>query len=207
MTEAEWLAGRVRKMLQYAQSKATMRQRRLIACGFCRIHWSQLPDDRLKQFVELIERYADGNTGGNTLVRAYELFGMAKKLAVANALEADLFKALRAAQASHEDPPATAFPQWQDSNLQVALLHDVFGNPFRPPPPVPPAVLAWNDASVRRLAEGIYKDRGFDRLPILADALEEAGCANSDILSHCRGPGPHIRGCWVVDLLTERGGR
>jgi hypothetical protein len=206
MTEAEWLAGRVRKMLQHARSKATMRQRRLLACGFCRIHWSQLRDDRLKQLIELIERYADGDTGGNTLVRAYKLFDVVKKLP-ANALEPDMFKALRAAQASNEDPSAAAFPQWQDSNVQVALLHDLFGNPFRPPPPIPPAVLAWNDASVRRLAEGVYQDRAFDRMPILADALEEAGCTNSDILSHCRGPGPHIRGCWVVDLLTGRGGR
>jgi hypothetical protein len=53
---------------------------------------------------------------------------------------------------------------------------------------------------VVRLAQGIYEDRAFDRLPVLADALEEAGCDNAEILSHCRGPGPHVRGCWAVDL-------
>jgi len=204
MTEADWLAGRVRTMLRYARSKATMRQRRLLACGFCRINWSQLPDDRLKRLIELIERYADGQSGGGTLVRAYELFGVVKEPAVANALDPDMLKALRAAQASNEDPPGMAFPQWQDSNLQVALLHDIFGNPFRPTPPLPPVVLAWNDGTVPKLAQAIYEDRAFNRLPILADALEEAGCNNADILAHCRQPGEHFRGCWVVDLLLGK---
>jgi hypothetical protein len=54
------------------------------------------------------------------------------------------------------------------------------------------------------MAEVIYADSAFDRLPVLADALEEAGCTISDILDHCRGPGPHVRGCWVVDLLLGK---
>ena len=55
-----------------------------------------------------------------------------------------------------------------------------------------------------KVAQGIYYDRAFDRLPILADALEDAGCHDAAILEHCRQPGPHVRGCWVVDLLTGR---
>jgi hypothetical protein len=54
------------------------------------------------------------------------------------------------------------------------------------------------------LARGIYEDRAFDRMPILADALQDAGCDNEDILDHCRGPEPHVRGCWVVDLLLGK---
>jgi hypothetical protein len=54
------------------------------------------------------------------------------------------------------------------------------------------------------LGQAIYHDRAFDRLPILADALEEAGRRDAEILTHCRGPGPHVRGCWVVDLVTRR---
>jgi hypothetical protein len=54
------------------------------------------------------------------------------------------------------------------------------------------------------LATGIYDERAFDRLPILADALEEAGCDNADVLAHCRGDGPHARGCWVVDGVLGR---
>jgi hypothetical protein len=75
----------------------------------------------------------------------------------------------------------------------TALLRDLFGNPFRPVACDP----AWRTPSVRRLAEVIYEEGAFDRLPILADALEEAGCDNADILSHLRGPGPHVRGCWL----------
>jgi hypothetical protein len=54
------------------------------------------------------------------------------------------------------------------------------------------------------LVQGLYDERAFDHLPILADALEEAGCTNADILNHLRGPGPHVRGCWVVDLLLDK---
>ena len=79
------------------------------------------------------------------------------------------------------------------------LLREIIGNPFRPVV-VDPSWLTWQDATVKKLAQGIYHERTFDRLPILADALEEAGCTDADILSHCRGPGPHVRGCFVVDL-------
>jgi hypothetical protein len=58
--------------------------------------------------------------------------------------------------------------------------------------------------TVQQLAESIYSDRAFDRLQVLADALEEAGCDNADILAHCRSPGPHVRGCWVVDLILGK---
>jgi hypothetical protein len=54
------------------------------------------------------------------------------------------------------------------------------------------------------LARGIYAERAFDRLPILADALQDAGCDNADVLAHCRGRGPHVLGCWVVDRLLKK---
>lgn len=85
----------------------------------------------------------------------------------------------------------------------VRLLRDIFGNPFRPVS-LPPAFLQSKDNAVVRVAEAIYYDRAFDRLPALADALERAGCDNYEILNHCREPGPHVRGCWVVDLLLGR---
>ena len=59
-------------------------------------------------------------------------------------------------------------------------------------------------ALVVALARGIYDEKAFDRMPILADALQDAGCDNDDVLSHCRGGGPHVRGCWVVDLLLGK---
>ena len=88
--------------------------------------------------------------------------------------------------------------------MQSTLIRDIFGNPFRPRPAVDAAWLSWNDGTLAKLAQGIYDDRAFDRLPILADALEEAGCANADILNHCRQPGEHVRGCWVVDLVLGK---
>jgi hypothetical protein len=88
---------------------------------------------------------------------------------------------------------------------QAHALRDLFGLlPFGPLPPFAPSVLAWSDATIRRLAQAIYDERTFDRMPILADALEDAGCTDRAILDHCRGPGPHVRGCWVVDLLLGR---
>lgn len=69
---------------------------------------------------------------------------------------------------------------------------------------VHPSWLAWNDSTVPKIARAIHDECVFDRLPILADALEEAGCADVALLSHCRGSGPHVRGCWVVDLLLTK---
>jgi hypothetical protein len=82
----------------------------------------------------------------------------------------------------------------------LPLLRDIFGNPFRRPT-VDPAWLAWSGRMVVNLARGIYDEYRFADLPVLADALEEAGCDDADMLAHCRGSGPHARGCWVVDLV------
>jgi hypothetical protein len=84
------------------------------------------------------------------------------------------------------------------------LLRDVFGNPFRPAPPPDPAWLSWDGGLVPRLARSIYDGHRFEGLPVLADALEEAGCADEAVLSHLRQPGEHARGCWVLDLLLGR---
>lgn len=67
-----------------------------------------------------------------------------------------------------------------------------------------PAWLRWNDGTVEKLARTIYDERRFDRMPILADALEEAGWDHADILAHCRGPNDPVRGCWVVDLMLGK---
>jgi hypothetical protein len=87
--------------------------------------------------------------------------------------------------------------------IQAGLLHEIFGNPFRPAA-LDPSWLAWHDGAVRKMARAIYDERRFADLPILADALEDAGCAEAAILAHCREPGEHVRGCWVVDLLLGK---
>jgi hypothetical protein len=91
----------------------------------------------------------------------------------------------------------------EEHRVQADLLRDIFGNPFRAVL-VAPAWLSWNGETVLRLAESIYQERAFERLPILADALEDAGCTDSAILEHCRGPEPHVRGCWAIDLLLGK---
>jgi hypothetical protein len=108
----------------------------------------------------------------------------------------------------------------EPEKLQAHLLRDIFGNLFRSLPPkrgrkkwgqMWHSLLIWNDGTVVKLAQAIYEDRQFPagtldngRLAVLADALEEAGCQDQDILGHLRGPGPHVRGCWAVDLCLDR---
>src|SRR5262249_13003468 len=86
---------------------------------------------------------------------------------------------------------------------QVVLLREIGGNPFRRKR-VPSAVLAWNEGLVPRLASEIYEERLFARMPILGDALEDAGCTDAEILGHCHDLGPHVRGCWVLDLILGK---
>jgi hypothetical protein len=84
--------------------------------------------------------------------------------------------------------------------VQSALLRDIFGNPFRPVAFDP----AWRTSTAVALAEQMYDSRDFGAMPILADALQDAGCDSEDILNHCRAPGDHVRGCWVVDLVLGK---
>jgi len=87
---------------------------------------------------------------------------------------------------------------------QVQTIRDVVGNPFRSAT-IDPAWLAWSGGLVVKLALGAYEERDFACLPVLADALEDAGCIDEVILSHLRSPGPHVRGCWAVDLILGKG--
>ena len=90
-----------------------------------------------------------------------------------------------------------------EKSFQSNLLCEIFGNPFRSPK-INARELNWNDGIVPKMAQSVYEQRAFDRLPVLADVLEEAGCTDADILAHCRQPGLHVRGCWVVDLLLKK---
>jgi hypothetical protein len=88
----------------------------------------------------------------------------------------------------------------REQEQQALLIQDIQGNPFRRVTADP----RWFTADVLALARAIYDDRAVDRLPLLADALMDAGCADADILAHCRSAGPHVRGCWVVDLALGK---
>jgi hypothetical protein len=88
----------------------------------------------------------------------------------------------------------------QDFSAFAPLLRDVFPNPYRPVAFAP----RWRTATAVALARGMYESRDFGAMPILADALEDADCDGEDVLAHCRGGGPHVRGCWVVDLVLGK---
>jgi hypothetical protein len=106
--------------------------------------------------------------------------------------------------------------QWQDATwdtervarqveelAQCHLLRDIIGNLFREVS-IDPQWLLANDGAVRRIAQAVYDERAFEQMPILGDALEDAGCTDATILDHLRQPGEHARGCWVVDALLGK---
>jgi hypothetical protein len=94
---------------------------------------------------------------------------------------------------------------------QARLVRCIFGNPFGPSPPLPAAVLAWSDRTVPRLAQAAYDYRRLPestldpaRLGILADALLDAGCGDEELLAHLRSAGPHVRGCFAIDVILGK---
>ena len=95
-----------------------------------------------------------------------------------------------------ETPPATQV----SPDEAVALARDIFGNPFRPATGDP----EWLTSTVVAIARGMYESGDFSAMPILADALQDAGCDSDDVLDHCREGGRHARGCWVVDLVLGK---
>ena len=177
-------------------------------------------DERSRRAVETAERYADGQATAGELRIAEEsasaairdhrglleitVPAMDAKMAAAKNLSIKHIISIDAKLlASKNVPLQQCLPAARDAE-KCRLLHCIFGNPFRPAPAVDPSWLAWNGGTVAKLAAGIYDERRFADLPILADALEEAGCTDPALLAHCRGGSEHVRGCWVVDVLTGR---
>ncbi len=210
MTEAEWLACTdPHPMLEFLRDGASERKLRLFAVACCRRIWSLLRRKALRMAVEVSEQRADG------LVSAGQLAKVAQAIEHVWPGNGDFtlesypqIAALFCAGKGKRELRGVAFYAAMGSGRgekkkQITLLHDIFGNPFHATTS-DPSWLAWKDGTIPKLAQGIYDDRAFDRLHVLADALEEAGCTDADILAHCRGPGPHVRGCWVVDLLLGK---
>jgi hypothetical protein len=216
MTEAEWLATDLMTMWRYLADKASERKLRLVAVACCRELWEFIRDERGRRATVVAERYADGMATAGELQAAYEDAAVLEpEIDSYPAEKASAWVAHQSAVVASENAlghSATGaydvpghFLLWRRQKkrmrkFSVKLLREVFGNPFHPVAADP----SWRTSTVVSLAEGIYADRAFDRLPILADALQDAGCENPDVLGHCRGPGPHARGCWVVDLLLGK---
>jgi hypothetical protein len=106
---------------------------------------------------------------------------------------------------SPEGPISLSQRMEAEQKEQRAIVLDLVGPlPFRPRA-ADPAWLAWADGSAGKLAQAIYRERAFDQLPVLADALEDAGCSDGELLGHLRGGGPHVPGCWALDLILGEG--
>jgi hypothetical protein len=194
-------------MLEFIREKVSDRKIRLFNCACCRRIWVRLDDKRMRQAVVVAEAYADGKVPLEALQRAHRNVGPTYYTAESESAHSAVWCASRptvSLMAFSHAAMSLGSSMWAENNTQTGILRCIVGNPFHPPRPLSPAVLAWNDDTVRRIAEGIYEERAFDRLPILHDALLDAGCDNEDILSHCRSAGPHVRGCWVIELILGK---
>jgi hypothetical protein len=188
-------------MLGKLGDRASDRKLRLFACAGCRRLWWLLRDQRSRTAVEVSERYADGLAGPEDLAAAA---GDATQAAdEAERARAPGWNAARSAAMTAGGARAAADWVARMAAFDADLLRDIFGNPFRPVAGER-AWPEWAGGTAARLARAIYEERRFGDLPVLADALEETGCTDGEILGHLRGPGPHARGCWVVDLILSR---
>jgi hypothetical protein len=231
MTEAEWLVcENPLRMLRAISDSIRERQARLFGCACCRHIWGLLPDES-KMALEISERSADGLATRKECDLAFKqaeavalargrpwqpdalTYAMAsvpgaRAATAVNATSAADTAASAAASAAGDTVQDDEYDSTFDRTLllehanQARLIHDIFGNPFRPVS----LDSLWLTFDVQALAKGIYDERAFDRMPILADALQDAGCDNTDVLNHCRDTNQvHVRGCWVLDLLLGKG--
>jgi hypothetical protein len=185
--EAEWNSSTdLRDMLRVVQRRIGLRKLRLLACAWCRLAWHDPNDRRGLRAVEAAERYADGQATPKELsAAAADARGLPRLVAGHS-----LAQALRIA-AQHSDPVALC-----------DRVREIVGNPFCPVR-VDPAWLLWRGGFAAKMARTLDRGQRFAELPILADVLEEAGCAERALLDHLR-TGRHCRGCWALDALLGR---
>lgn len=218
MTESQWLAHPYPPaMVQFVEAKVSARKLRLFACACARWTWESPPDGRYLVAVETAERVADGEAPAEDLAAAYRA---ARRLSIEWSREHPddprKFILIAPADAAAKSPADAAFTAaldagwesdadgWKSDSPRYAALaelaRDVFGNPFRTTLFCP----EWRTEAAVTLARQMYEARDFTEMPALAERLQEAGCDNQDILAHCRRPGPHVRGCVVVDMVLNR---
>jgi hypothetical protein len=220
VTEQEWLTCTDPKpMLAFLECKTSGRKVRLFAVACCRRIWDLLVDERSRKAGEVAELAIEGQASITQVTDSVNEAGDACAAALAKGIHFDLeemwttfaaffvaFDLMAVARtpgtartaASVAHATAQARNTDQEPSIQAALVRCIFGNPLRPVTVDP----AW--LNVTALARIIYDERSFDQMPDLADALEGAGCTNDEVLAHCREPGEHARGCWVVDLILGK---
>ncbi len=221
-------------MLAFLRGRTSDRKLRLFACACCRRLSHLLVDDTLAALEiaeQFAEGLVDPEQRKRVRERSFEAAWLdhdeaqshrgPAKACVCDALKRNAHDAAVncAARAWHVSPdaadglPSALSParrralseriREEQQAAQAELLRDLFGNLISPVA-MDREWLQWHGGTVRKLALGIYQQRSFDELPILADALEEAGCRNETLLGHCREPGEHVRGCWALDLLLGK---
>jgi hypothetical protein len=225
MTEAEWLACEdVQRMLSFHLKKASPRKLRLLCCAACRRVWDVLAGKPNRTAIEVAELYADGAvpdqrradayTKSSTFLRFNQAQYNPAHMAAGRTRDqaSEIRKCLAGAsyvagydRASRTGTHGTAFEE--ERAAQCGLAREIFGDPFQAVT-LDPALFGPDVTDVARAA---YEDRVLPsgqldptRLAVLADALQEAGCADTALLSHLRSPGPHVRGCWALDLILGK---
>jgi hypothetical protein len=232
MTEAEWLACEdPRRMLEFVRGTASGRKLRLFVADTCRRLWHLLTDKPYRHAVDVAEQFADGLATDAELAAACHL---AYRVALRGSgpggggplWNAGWWSTVEAgARDSSGNPDAPAVlsvgASWPnayagaelcvpwaavlgaDQRAMAATLRDLVHPPFRPVR-CRAAWRSWGGGTVAHLAAGIYAELAFDRLPVLADALEDAGCTEAELLGHLRSDGPHVRGCWALDAVLGK---
>jgi hypothetical protein len=212
MTEAEWLAAD-RDSIRRAVSQFGPRRQRLIMCASCRL-LGELLIPAATEALDVLEEFADtGKTKAairrvRKSITALQLdqcrqFGPSARWLPLRAIEI-----IATDKVIRYDAEAVVGALVADDGLTRKAARrrlfvpysDIFGNPFRSVPFSP----AWRTDTALSLARTMYDSREFSAMPILGDALQDAGCDNEDVLTHCRGPGTHVRGCWVCDLVLRK---
>ena len=225
MTDAEWrVSVKPLQMLNAVQATASARKLRLFGCACCRRIWLLLTDPRSQAAVEVSERFVEGAAKKDEVTAARALapglhsrrgqFLPREQRAVLCAAEAARLAAratdrrfVLAAdikQCAYYASAAEKFGQrypYPSDVFQANALRCIIGDSLATPVAL---YSPWQTATTVAVASSIYADRAFDQLPILADALEDAGCTDAAMLEHCRLPGEHFRGCWVVDLVLGK---
>jgi hypothetical protein len=212
MTETEWqtsldpdeLLDCARKM-----KRLTARKGRLFGCGCFRLVWDQVQFASVMKTVEMAEARADLLISEDEMEKyRYPSGDMNEIVAhwLSTAVQSLAIPKPNPSVVAHEVRTSVANDVYRHARRglpcrwQADLVREVIGNPFQKATLDP----GWRTSDVTQLAHAIYEERAFERMPILADALMDAGCDDDNLIGHCRWQGPHVRGCWVVDLVLGK---
>jgi len=211
MTEAEWLASTdPEAMLKILRGKASDRKLRLLASACCRQAGHVFAHQALLNAIETAERYADGQARYGEMVQAakaitfFSYSAGETEAVVAGGIwhlaTMGIWWNFRPIRRTERTILALLNVERYIGSRLAPFLRDIFGNPFRPVS----IDHSWLTSSIVSLARQMYESRDFSPMPILADALQDTGCDNVQILDHCRGEGVHVRGCFVIDLILKK---